>query len=236
MKIINKKREKSLIDQFVINLKKDFLMRKKQNKRFSFVLTGGESPRKLYKKLSKIDIDWNNIDLFWGDERYVSHQSKDSNYRLAFNEFIKKIKLDKKNIFPIKTNKSISKASAEYSSTVTKYFKYKKISFDYCLLGMGNDGHIASLFPGSENLYKKFVTKPIIRKDFKRITLGLNIINNSKKILLWLNNKSKSKIYLKLKKKESKPTPRAAGGSKILVLVGLDSHPCSHQSISISKH
>ena len=204
MKIINKKSEKSLIDQFINNLKKDFLRKKKQNKRFSFVLTGGESPRKLYKKLSKIDIDWNNIDLFWGDERYVSHQSKDSNYRLAFNEFIKKIKLDKKNIFPIKTNKSISKASAEYSSTITKYFKYKKISFDYCLLGMGNDGHIASLFPGSENLYKKFVTKPIIRKDFKRITLGLNIINNSKKILLWLNNKSKSKIYLKLKKKGKK--------------------------------
>ena len=204
MKIINKKSEKSLIDQFISNLKKDFLRKKKQNKRFSFVLTGGESPRKLYKKLSKIDIDWNNIDLFWGDERYVSHQSKNSNYRLVFNEFIKKIKLDKKNIFPIKTNESISKASAQYSSTITKYFKYKKISFDYCLLGMGNDGHIASLFPNSENLYKKFITKPIIRKDFKRITLGLNIINNSKKILLWLNNKSKSKIYLKLKKKGKK--------------------------------
>ena len=204
MKIINEKSEKYLIDQFISNLKKDFLRKKKQNKRFSFVLTGGESPRKLYKKLTKIDIDWNNIDLFWGDERYVSHLSKDSNYRLAFNEFIKKIKLDKKNIFPIKTNKSISKASAEYSSTITEYFKYKKISFDYCLLGMGNDGHIASLFPNSENLYKKFITKPVIRKDFKRITLGLNIINNSKKILLWLNNKSKSKIYLKLKKRGKK--------------------------------
>ena len=204
MKIINKKSEKSLIDQFISNLKKDFLKKKKHNKRFSFVLTGGESPKKLYKKLSKIDINWNNIDLFWGDERYVSHQSKDSNYRLAFNEFIKKIKLDKKNIFPIKTHKSISKASAEYSSTIKKYFKYKKISFDYCLLGMGNDGHIASLFPNSEDLYKKFITKPIIRKDFKRITLGLNIINNSKKILLWLNNSSKSKIYLRLKKKGKK--------------------------------
>ena len=204
MKIINKKSEKSLIDQFISNLKKDFLRKKKQNKRFSFVLTGGESPRKLYKKLSKIDINWNNIDLFWGDERYVSHQSKNSNYRLAFNEFIKKIKLDKKNILPIKIHKSISKTSAEYSLTIKKYFKYKKISFDYCLLGMGNDGHIASLFPNSEDLYKKFITKPIIRKDFKRITLSLNIINNSKKILLWLNNSSKSKIYLKLKKKGKK--------------------------------
>ena len=64
---------------------------------------------------------------------------------------------------------------------------------------MGLDGHMASLFPNSENLNKKFITKPVIRKDFKRITLGLNIINNSKKILLWLNNKSKAKAYLRLR-------------------------------------
>ena len=204
MKIINKKSEKSLIDQFISNLKKDFLRKKKQNKRFSFVLTGGESPRKLYKKLSKIDIDWNNIDLFWGDERYVSHLSRNSNYRLAFDELIKKIEINKKNIFPIKTQKSFLKCSIDYSIVIKKYFKNKKINFDYCLLGMGVDGHIASIFPGSENLYKKFITKTVVRKDFKRITIGLNVINNSKKILLWLNNKSKSKIYLKLKKKGKK--------------------------------
>ena len=69
---------------------------------------------------------------------------------------------------------------------------------------MGADGHVASLFPNSGDLYKKFITKPVIRKDFKRITIGLNLINNSKKILLWLNNKSKSKIYLKLKKEGKK--------------------------------
>ena len=204
MKIINKKSEKSLIDQFIGDFKKDYLRKKKQNKRLSFVLTGGKSPIKLYRKLAQINIDWNIIDLFWGDERYVSHQSRNSNFKLAFNGFIKKIEIDKKNIFPIKTDKSISKCSADYSKEIKKYFKYKKISFDYCLLGMGNDGHIASLFPNSEDLYKKFITKPIIRKDFKRISLGLNIINNSKKILLWLNNSSKSKIYLKLKKKGKK--------------------------------
>ena len=56
MKIINKKSEKSLINQFIINLRKDFLKKKKHNKRFSFVLTGGESPRKLYRKLAKLNI------------------------------------------------------------------------------------------------------------------------------------------------------------------------------------
>ena len=204
MKIINKKSEKSLIDQFISDLKKEYSRRKKQNKRFSFVLTGGQSPRKLYRKLAKININWNNIDLFWGDERYVSHFSKNSNYKLAMNEFIGKIKINKKNIFSINTKKSISECSSDYSAKIKKYFRNKKINFDYCLLGMGADGHIASLFPNSKNLSKKFISRPVIRKDFKRITLGLNIINNSKKILLWLNNKSKSKTYLKLKKEGKK--------------------------------
>ena len=118
MKIISKKSEKSLIDQFIRDFKKDYLRRKKQNKRLSFVLTGGKSPVRLYRKLAQINIDWNIIDLFWGDERYVSHQSKNSNFKLAYNEFIKKIKIDKKNVFPIKTNKSISKCSAEYSKKI----------------------------------------------------------------------------------------------------------------------
>jgi len=200
MKIINKKSEKSLINQFISDLKKDFLRKKKLNKRFSLVLTGGQSPINLYRKLAKINIDWSSIDLFWGDERYVSHFSKNSNYKLAVDELIRKIEIDKKNIFPIKTQKTISRCSTDYSLKIKKYFKGKKISFDYCLLGMGIDGHIASLFPNSKNLYKKFITKPVIRKDFKRITLGLNIINNSNKILLWLNDKSKSKAYLKLRK------------------------------------
>ena len=99
MKIVNKKSEKSLIDQFIIDLKKDYLRKKKQNKRFSFVLTGGKSPIKLYRKLTKINIDWNYIDLFWGDERYVSHFSKNSNYKLVIDELIKKIKINKKIFF-----------------------------------------------------------------------------------------------------------------------------------------
>ena len=115
MKIINKKSEKSLIDQFICDFKKDYLRKKKQNKRLSFVLTGGKSPIKLYRKLSQINIDWNIIDLFWGDERYVSHLSRNSNYKLATDELIRKIKINKKNIFPIKTQKQISKCSTEYS-------------------------------------------------------------------------------------------------------------------------
>ena len=200
MKIIIKKSEKSLIDEFIARLKKEILSKKKKKKRFSLVLTGGSSPIKLYKKLALSNIDWSSVDLFWGDERYISHKSKGSNFKLAFDTFIKKIKISKKNIFSINTNKHIKICSNEYSKKIKNYFKNKKISFDYFLLGMGVDGHIASIFPEDNNLFKTFVSKPVYRKDFKRITLSLKVINNSKNIILWLNKKSKFTKYDTLKK------------------------------------
>ena len=200
MKIIIKKSEKSLIDEFIARLKKEILSKKKKKNRFSLVLTGGSSPIKLYKKLALSNIDWSCVDLFWGDERYVSHKSKDSNFKLAYDTFIEKIKINKKNIFSINTNKNIKICSNEYSKKIKNYFKNKKISFDYFLLGMGVDGHIASIFPEDNNFFKTFISKPVYRKDFKRITLSLKVINNSKKIILWLNKKSKFTNYDILKK------------------------------------
>ena len=73
--------------------------RKKKNKRFSLVSTGGKSPLNLYRKLEKYEIDWSNIDLFRGDERYVSQKSKSSNFKLANDAFIKKIRIFKKIYF-----------------------------------------------------------------------------------------------------------------------------------------
>tara|TARA_A100001015_G_C14961973_1_gene701318 strand:- start:377 stop:1042 length:666 start_codon:yes stop_codon:yes gene_type:complete len=200
MKIITKKSEKSLIEEFVDHFKKDILKKSRKNKRISLVLTGGKSPIKLYRKLSESKIDWKKIDLFWGDERYVSHKSNNSNFKLVFNEIIKKIKINKKNIYPVYTNKKIENSANDYSNKIKKYFRYKKISFDYFLLGMGKDGHIVSIFPDDKKYKKTIIAYSVNRNDFKRITLNLDIINNSKKIFLWLNNKSKTKKYEQLKK------------------------------------
>ena len=80
-KIIKKNSEKHLINEFISFFKDLSKKKTKLNKRFSFVLTGGTSPINLYKSLSKAEIDWKNIDLFWGDERFVSSKSANSNYR-----------------------------------------------------------------------------------------------------------------------------------------------------------
>ena len=200
MKTIKKSTENSLINHFIYILKKKALKKKEKNQRLSLVLTGGKSPINLYKQLAINKIDWTNIDLFWGDERFVSKRSKNSNYKLAYDTFIKKINISKNNIFSVNTNiKNISKCSQNYSNLIKKYFKNKKICFDICLLGMGKDGHVASIFPNSNELSEKFITHTVIRKDFKRITLSLNLINNSKNIIVWLNNKNKIKKFNKLR-------------------------------------
>ena len=110
-----------------------------------------------------------------------------------------RINIKNKNLYYVNTNrKTVAESANNYEKKIKKYFKNKKISFDLILLGMGNDGHIASIFPEKINFKVKKITGFVIRKDFKRITLNLNTINKSKKIFLWLNNKKKSIIYKKL--------------------------------------
>jgi len=200
MKIEKKLNEITLINTFIDQLKKDISISKKKNERFSFVLTGGKSPIKLYKKLAKSKIDWSSVDLFWGDERHVSNKSKNSNYKLAYDTFIKKIKIKKSNLYKIDTNNNLNNSAQKYKRKIINYFKNNKNFFDCVLLGMGEDGHIASIFPNSKLIKEKFVVKAVKRKDFNRITLSINIINKSKKIILWLNSKFKSKIFDKYKR------------------------------------
>ncbi len=103
MRNIKKRNEKSLINDFIEIFKREIIKKKKKRKRLSFVLTGGPSPVKLYKKLADANIDWANVDLFWGDERFVSKNSKYSNYKLVYESLIKKINLSNKNLFSFRT-------------------------------------------------------------------------------------------------------------------------------------
>ncbi len=203
MKFIKKRNENSLITEFIKIFKKESVKKRDQGGRLSFVLTGGPSPKKLYQKLASADINWKNIDLFWGDERFVSKKSINSNYRLVYDNLLKKIKINNTNIYSLTTYKpTIKKTVTEYQKSIKRYFKKRKISFDIFLLGMGNDGHVASIFPNSKELRKKFIVSYVIKKDFKRITLGMKTINDSKNIFLWLNTKEKTKIFEKLRKKD----------------------------------
>ena len=204
--IIKKRSENQLVKSFIEQFEKVISGSNYKNKRFSFVLTGGNSPKKLYKKLSVSIKNWKNIDFFWGDERIVSKNSVNSNYNLVNKFLFNNNEIKKKQVFSIKTNlKDISLIVRNYENSIKNYFKKKLISFDLIILGMGNDGHIASIFFDDKKIKNKSLVRVIVRNDFYRVTLGIDLINKSKRIWLWLPTRKKTRLYNSLKNKKNIP-------------------------------
>jgi len=198
-KIIHKNNENLLIEKFIRHFKYQI---SRKRKRFTFVLTGGNSPINLYRKLSsQKNISWKKIDFFISDERYVNKNSKFSNINICKKNLLDKINISNKQIYSVSTNnKSVVKDTKIYENKIKKYFKNKKVIFDLSLIGMGPDGHIAGLF--KENIINKSTNNVgyVKRKDFIRIGLTLKCINNSRKIFLWAPKKEKLKIVKKILK------------------------------------
>tara|TARA_B100000029_G_C17265616_1_gene847935 strand:- start:104 stop:784 length:681 start_codon:yes stop_codon:yes gene_type:complete len=199
-KKVHENNEILLIKKFIRIFRSKLQHNKKR--RFSFVLTGGNSPIKLYKFLAKNKkINWKNIDFFIGDERFVKESSKNSNIGMCKKHLLNKINISKKQIYKISTEKFPLKESViDYENKIKKYFFGKNYKFDIVLLGIGNDGHIASLFRNNINKNNNKNVKSVRRKDFFRITLTLKSINNAKNIFLWAPGKNKSSIVKKILK------------------------------------
>ena len=184
-KKIHENNEILLIKKFIRLFK--YKLQDYKKRRFSFVLTGGESPIKLYKYLARNKkINWKKIDFFIGDERFVKESSKNSNIGMCKKYLLNKIKISKNQIYNISTQKlTISQSVVEYENKIKNYFSNKKVKFDLVVLGIGNDGHIASLFKNNIQKKNNKNVKFVKRKDFFRISLTLKCINKSKNIFLW---------------------------------------------------
>ena len=210
--------ENFLIKKFIAQFKRK--IKNKGKSRFSFVLTGGNSPIKLYKHLAKEKgIKWQNIDFFFGDERCVNKNSKYSNINMCKKNLLNKIPILNSQIYEINIkNIKPKKIASEYEKKIKKYFNGKKISFDLTLLGVGNDGHIASLFKNNINKINKKNVDFVIREDFKRVTLTIKCINNSKNIFLWAPGKNKKKIIKNIIKDKKLVYPASYLKSKNIIL------------------
>ncbi len=191
-KKIHENNEILLIKKFIRLFK--YKLRDYKKRRFSFVLTGGDSPIKLYKYLARDKkINWRKIDFFIGDERFVKESSKNSNIGMCKKYLLNKIKISKNQIYNISTQKlTISQSVVEYENKIKNYFSNKKVKFDLVVLGIGNDGHIASLFKNNIQKKNNKNVKFVKRKDFFRISLTLKCINKSKNIFLWAPGEKKS--------------------------------------------
>ncbi|MGD9788089.1 MAG: 6-phosphogluconolactonase [Sulfuricellaceae bacterium] len=112
---------------------------------FRIVLTGGTTARQVYRKLRGIDTDWPAWRIYWGDERCVAPDHPERNSRMAFGEWLDHIPLSTAQVFPIPAELGAEEGARRYDELVREVEE-----FDLVLLGLGEDGHVASLFPGQE--------------------------------------------------------------------------------------
>ena len=166
---------------------------------FTLVLSGGKTPIIIFDYLAlnyKDTIDWNNIHFFWLDERCINPYHKDSNFKLANDHLISKLK-NVGSINRIKGEIDPDLATKDYNNKIIKFFGENEMKFDFLLIGMGEDGHVASLFPGSNELKKEKELVLATEKKYngyRRISLGLDLINASTFKLLFIKGVNKLSV------------------------------------------
>jgi 6-phosphogluconolactonase len=193
------------LDLFVASVEQTV---KKRNV-FHLAISGGRSPQQFFELLGSeqkaLSLPWDKIHLFWVDERYVSHDSPYSNYKLAIDTFLTKVPIPQENIHPITTEfENFDSAARQYEKTIRNVFHIKSgklPKFDLVILGMGSDGHTGSLFP---NTNASFDTKDLAcvvylldqklpDQILNRITLTHPVICAASQIVVLVSGSEKAK-------------------------------------------
>ena len=169
--------------------------------RFIVALSGGNTPKRLYQLLATPEfsknIPWKKVFLFWSDERFLPHTDPESNYRMVKENLLDHISIPKKNIYPTPVKSSPRLCAAKYEASIKKIFPGKAPAFDWVLLGVGEDGHTASLFPATNILKKK---KRLVKevwvesKQTWRISFTLPLINKAVQIIFLVVGKEKAAV------------------------------------------
>lgn len=183
--------------------------------RFAVALSGGSTPKGLYSLLaaSYPDFPWARTYLFFGDERHVPPTGAESNYRMVSEALLSKIAIPAQNVFRIKAeNPDAAAAAADYETQLRKFFELKPSEFprfDLIFLGIGPDGHTASLFPDSEGLKEnsKLVIANWVEK-FKthRLSFTFPVLNNAGEVIFLASGPDKSQMIHEVL--QAKPTPQ----------------------------
>jgi 6-phosphogluconolactonase len=157
--------------------------------RFTIALSGGSTPERLHKILAaapyKEQIDWQKLHVFWGDERAVPFTDSRNNAKMAYDTLLNFVPVPASQIHVMQTNMPPESSALEYEKILHQYFGAEGASFDLVLLGMGDDGHTLSLFPGTEVVHeeKAWATSFFLKaQGMYRITLTKTIVNRAARI------------------------------------------------------
>ena len=169
---------------------------------FSLVLAGGKTPELAYQRLATLNnIDWSRVHLFWGDERMVPHTHPDSNYGMVERSLLSHVAIPAANVHAIETaGMTPDSAAKNYSRTISTYFDSVPETdglFDLVLLGLGDDGHTASLFPAMPSLKESdryCVGTPPGRlpPPVDRVTMTFPLLNSARDVCFMVSGESKS--------------------------------------------
>ncbi len=169
--------------------------------RFAVALSGGSTPRRLHAVLASEEyhrrISWPHWHVFWGDERAVPQEHDDSNYRMARETLLDHVALSESQVHRIRGESDPVSAASEYEQTIRQALDAEIPVFDLILLGMGDDGHTASLFPGSEALQED---RRLVAADWvthlgaHRITFTFTLINRAATVAFLVEGAHKAKM------------------------------------------
>jgi 6-phosphogluconolactonase len=181
--------------------------------RFAVALSGGSTPRALYSLLAGAEfqsqVPWDRVHFFWGDERCVPPDHPDSNYRMAFETLLSKAPVPEENMHRIEGEEKPEIAAAKYEKAIRDFFQLADSElprFDLILLGLGDDGHTASLFPGSEALQetRRLAVATYVEKlKSHRVTLTLPVLNHAANIFFLVAGENKTGILKDVLQRES---------------------------------
>jgi 6-phosphogluconolactonase len=164
--------------------------------RASLVLTGGSAPGPVYRRLTREPLDWGRVHVFWGDERCVPPDDPESNYRLARETLLDAVPIPPDQVHRMACEDAPGEAAHAYAETLRAFFGSDETRFDVTLLGMGEDGHVASLFPGSGAVEKRdewvlATEAPPSSPVAQRLTLTLPLLNASRLVLFLVTGAKK---------------------------------------------
>jgi 6-phosphogluconolactonase len=185
--------------------------------RFTVALSGGSTPKALYSLLASnyTNFAWNRIFMFFGDERHVPPTDPESNYRMVQESLLSKIAIPSENVFRVPAeNPDADTAAADYESQLRKFFALKPSEFprfDLILLGIGPDGHTASLFPDSAALEEKsrlVVANWVEKFKTQRITFTFPVLNRAAEVMFLAAGPDKAEmLHQVLEGKSTPPLP-----------------------------
>ena len=188
-----------------------------RKERFSMALSGGSTPKTLFSLLVEDDyfkntIPWEKIHFFWGDERHVPPQDHQSNYRMANDMMLAKAQVRAENIHRMQTEQSdAGKVAEDYEQELRKFFEVTADQlpvFDFNLLGIGPDGHTASLFPETRAVHenRRLVVANWVEKfQTNRITMTAPVLNNADTIVFLVSGRQKAEILQQVLEGDHRP-------------------------------